>query len=107
MSRATLVALVLLNFVGLSGSAAAAGDGGGTAAEDAALPALRALRSGHVARAARQLEALTRTAGATAGTWRALGNAYEQLHQHRRAIDAYREALRLDPQQAQVLYALG
>lgn len=107
MSRATLTTLALLVPLCVIAGATAAADSDGAAAEQAALPALRALRGGDAAGAARELEALTRTAAATASVWRALGNAYEQLHEHQRAIGAYRHSLSLDPQQPQVLYALG
>jgi hypothetical protein len=86
---------------------AGAQPGGATGLDDPALPALRSLRAGDATRAARQLEELTRSGSAPGSLWRALGSAYEQLHEHRHAIVAYRQALELEPDQPQALYALG
>ena len=42
-----------------------------------------------------------------ADAWYWLGNAYGKLNQHDRAIDAYREALRIDPEDVNAWYDLG
>jgi Tetratricopeptide repeat/FG-GAP-like repeat/FG-GAP repeat len=69
--------------------------------------AMHALQTGDAATAARLLEALTRQPGAAARLWRLLGSAYQQLHDNRRAISAYRQALALEPDSPQALYGLG
>jgi hypothetical protein len=69
--------------------------------------ATRALQSGDASTAVRLLESLTRQPHAPARLWRLLGSAYQQLHDHQRAISAYRQALALEPDSPQALYGLG
>ncbi|HEY1491475.1 MAG TPA: FG-GAP-like repeat-containing protein, partial [Steroidobacteraceae bacterium] len=69
--------------------------------------ALRTLQGGDAATAQTMLEALTRQDPKSAPAWRALGSAYQQLHQPRRAIEAYQRALALAPDSPQVFYSLG
>jgi hypothetical protein len=69
--------------------------------------ALGRLQSGDAAGAATDLEAITRRDPRSADAFGALGNAYEQLHEHRRAIDAYQRALKLAPDSPRFFYALG
>ena len=53
------------------------------------------------------LEALTRKDAKSARAWGALGSAYQQLHEDRRAIDAYQHALALEPDSPKIFYSLG
>lgn len=69
--------------------------------------ALQLLQGGDAAAAVNLLERLTAAPQASARAWRALGGAYQQLHDPRRAIAAYRHALKLEPDSAQAFYGLG
>ena len=69
--------------------------------------AMQALQGGDAATAVRMLEALTAKEPGSASAWRALGRAYQQSHQSRRAIPAYQQALKLEPDSPQVFYSLG
>ena len=87
----------------------------GASGEAAAVPgevpsleeALGALQAGDAAAAAGMLERITALPGASSRAWRALGSAYQRLHQDQRAIGAYRRALQLEPGAPQTLYGLG
>ncbi|MBS0577949.1 MAG: FG-GAP repeat protein [Proteobacteria bacterium] len=79
-----------------------------TAAPPASLDAaLARLQGGDAAGAARDLESLTRSGLRSAEAFGALGNAYQQLHEHRRAIEAYQSALAVDADAPRIFYALG
>jgi hypothetical protein len=69
--------------------------------------AVRTLQGGNAGTARSMLETLTRQDPASAPAWRALGSAYQQLHEPRRAIEAYQRALALEPDSPQVFYSLG
>ena len=68
--------------------------------------ALRTLQ-GNPAAARAMLEALTRRDPDSARAWGALGSAYQQLREHRRAIAAYQHALALEPDSPKIFYGLG
>jgi FG-GAP-like repeat/TPR repeat/FG-GAP repeat len=80
--------------------------GAGAAAPANLDSALRALQANPaVARA--MLEALTRRDPDSARAWGALGSAYQQLNENRRAIDAFQHALALEPDSPKIFYGLG
>src|SRR5450432_689461 len=93
----TLTAILIL---AACGSAAAASP----ANLDAAL---RVLQGGNPAAARSMLETLTARDPRSAVAWRALGSAYQQLHEDRHAIDAFQRALALEPDSPKVFYGLG
>ena len=68
---------------------------------------MRTLQGGDAATARTMLETLTRQEPKSAPAWRALGSAYQQLHEPRLAIAAYQRALALEPDSPQVFYSLG
>ncbi len=95
--------------LGAAGFAAvlAWGASGAPAAGPTLSVAVRMLQSGDAAAAAKMLEAITARAPVEARAWRALGDAYQQLHHNRAAISAFERALALEPDSAQVFYSLG
>ena len=104
--RLRMLRAVTLGVLLASAAGAAAADT--QAAPTATLAAaIRALQAGDAASAARMLELLTRQPDADARAWRALGSAYQQLHENRRAIGAYQQVLRLEPDSPQTFYSLG
>lgn len=93
---------------GLLGSAPGAPEAGAAVPPAPTLgAAVQALQAGDAAAAARMLEVLTRQPDADARAWRALGGAYQQLHENRRAIGAYQQVLKLEPDSPQTFYSLG
>jgi FG-GAP repeat len=82
--------------------------GGAAAAPPASLDAaVRMLQGGNPAAAISMLLGLTRSDPRSAPAWRALGTAYQQQHEDRRAIAAYLRALALEPDSPKTFYALG
>jgi hypothetical protein len=69
--------------------------------------ALRELQRGEAARAAKMLKAISRADPKGAPAWRALGKAYQQLHDYDGAILAYQHAIKVEPDSPQALYSLG
>ncbi len=91
-----MLVIVVLGVCGLAGAAA-------PVTLDGALRTLQA----NPAAAQAMLEALTRRDPDSARAWAALGRAYQQLKQHRRAVAAYQRALALEPDSPKVFYGMG
>ena len=93
----TLIVLLLLTACGAATTAA-------PASLDSAV---RALQGGDATGARTMLEALTRREPRSAAAWAALGRAYQQLHEYRRAIEAYHRALALEADSPRLFFSLG
>ncbi len=96
--------LAVLLSAGVSAASPAAGKQTDT---PTIVAAAQALQGGEVAAAVHMLETLSIKDPDDTRVWRTLGRAYQQSHQNRRAIVAYRRALKLEPDSPQVLYNLG
>jgi hypothetical protein len=109
MHKPRLIALCLT--VGVACIVAGIRPSSGSSAPNSESPqliaALERLQSGDAAGAVRMLEAVTRDEPRSAEAWRALSAGYRQLKSVDKAITASEEALRLEPDASQTLYALG